>query len=129
MTWDAEVDVGYTAYGVAALEHRFFGRGRAGVLIIHEPYFVTIGGTVEGVGLPRIAGGIEAGVSHLWWGLWVQGGVAVDLGPDLFFHLSAGFTLLGVEWQRRVTGDPGTDRRDSIAIVLRLPIGIYAGAM
>ncbi len=129
VTWDAEVQVAFAVAGIDGIPRRFFVRGRAGILSAHEPMFFTAGATIEASGPVGIAGGLELGLSHLWSGVWAQGGLSVDEDADTFIHLSVGYTILGFEWHRRLTGDPAAmDDRDVWMVEVRLPIGIYVFA-
>lgn len=129
VSWDAEAELGFALAGIDSTPQRFFIRARAGILSAEEPFFFTAGATFEGSGPVGIAGGFQIGVSHLWTGLWGTLGLAVDERSDAFFHLSAGYSLIGIEWHRRMTGDPKPlDDRDVYLLKLRLPIGIFVFA-
>ena len=78
---------------------------------------------MEAFSLPGIAGGLQAGVSHLWTGLWGHTGLSVGKGPGVTLHLAVGITIFGFEWHRRL--DEGDD---AFLLMVRLPIGIYAFA-
>lgn len=122
--WDVNLEGG-GGFGVAGRLRRqnYLGRMRAGVLLINEPYFLSIGPTGEVGGLAEYGVGLEADVVQLWQGFHMNVGGTFAKNNRLVFHAGLGLSLFGMEWQFRV---PTDNDKGAVALffTLRLPIGI-----
>ncbi len=117
-----------------------FARARAGWLTVVEPrnpqgspLYVTVGGTLATSDLGLFSVGLQGELMHLSSGFWAQGGGFVDVtkpGPGV--ALSAGWSLFGVEFQRRFVdeGRALTEPRADWAVYgkLRIPVTIIMSA-
>lgn len=121
-SWDFQYEQGFMLNDPGPFSKRWFGRVRAGVLLVKEPWILAIGAVMEGAGLPSLAWGLQLEVTHLWRGMWAQATVSMDGGANMFSALSAGFSLLGFEWQRRLSGDGSVT--NGYLLKLRVPVGI-----
>lgn len=122
--WDFEIQTGFALAGLRRLENRFMLRGRGGVIFAREPWFWSAGATVEGFGLPDIAGGFQLGVLNLWNGLWLNGGLAVDAEPNTYAHVNGGWSIFGVEGQFQLSGQAKADQsRNAVFVIVRIPVG------
>ncbi len=105
-TWDLNVDL---AYGImfARQDRRQTGmlRVRGGWMIIHEPWYPSIGLTADISNIMPTSFGIQAEAMHLWTGVWAQIGVQVDVEPRLGFHAAVGYSIIGIEAQARMRSD------------------------
>lgn len=117
---DIQLEAGVGLVDVHSLNERFFLRHRVGFLCFYEPWFFSIGATVEGLGLPGLAGGVEAEVSNLQFGGWLQGGISVGKEHN-FMHIGIGWSVFGVEWQNQVFG---TEHANAFLLKLKAPLGI-----
>ena len=125
-SWDFQFEQGVIvkfADGDGPLSRRFFGRVRAGFLFAHEPWIVALGAIMEGSGVPSLAFGLQLEVTHLWRGLWGQVSVSMDGDAHTFTALSAGFSLLGFEWQKRFSA--GGTLSSAFLLKVRIPVGIF----
>jgi hypothetical protein len=128
-TWDLNID---GAFG------RFFGdsgadkwtgfvRARAGVMIIREPLYNSIGLTYEYSPQAVATLGIQAEVLHLERGFWGQLGGLLDVSsspvrPGLM--AAVGYSLLGVEGQYRTYNSDGLGSGVAVYLKLRVPVSI-----
>lgn len=125
-SWDFQFEQGVIvkfADGDGPLSRRFFGRVRAGFLFAREPWIVALGAIMEGSGVPSLAFGLQLEVTHLWRGLWGQVSVSMDGDAHTFTALSAGFSLLGFEWQKRLSA--GGTLSSAYLLKVRIPVGIF----
>ncbi len=98
-------------------------RARAGVMLYREPSFLILGLSGQLGALDSSSLGIEAEYVNLWRGFWFQGGVyPIDSQGGVIVGAGAGYALLGLEYQRRVSGDRKGDQ--TLAISLHLPLGV-----
>jgi len=121
-SWDFQYEQGIVVNKVPTLSRRFFGRVRFGMLWAREPWIIAVGAVMEGSGIPSLAWGVQFEVTHLWRGLWAQATISMDESANVFSALSTGFSLLGFEWQRRLSA--GGTATTGYLIKLRVPIGI-----
>jgi hypothetical protein len=77
--------------------------------------------TFEAGALGRLGIGCELEV-NLWEGWYVDLGLARVEGADWMSHVSAGFTVLGVEWQHRFDAKAPSH---ALLLEVRLPIGLW----
>ncbi len=119
---DFQAEIGVGLINVDSLEERFFLRQRVGLLYFYEPWFYALGVTVEELGMPSFAVGIEAEVSNLAMGGWVEGGVSIGRGQHIFMHAGIGWSTFGVEWQHQVFGTEADAH--ALLLKLRIPLGI-----
>lgn len=121
ISWDLELEGGVLAYGHPGVRYRGMGRIRGGVLLISEPHYLSLGGAFEGFGQVEAAT-VYAMYTHLYTGLWAETGLGMTVEKEFTIHVSAGFTLLGVEFQKNF----GDGSRDNLALIvkMRIPIGI-----
>jgi hypothetical protein len=124
--FDFLYEQGYALSGIGTLSSRFFARTRIGAFYMYEPWFFAGGLTLEGAGVPSLGIGLQFEVIHLWTGAWGQLGMTITTDADLVSSISAGWSIVGVEWQRRLTD--GERFNNAWLIKLRVPIGIFLGA-
>jgi len=121
ISWDLELEGGVVAYGDPGVRYRGMGRIRAGVLLIDEPHYLSLGAAFEGWGQVE-AFTLETVYSHILSGLWAEAGLGVTLEKEFTLHVSAGWSVVGVEFQKNFGDGP----RDNLAVItkIRIPIGI-----
>jgi hypothetical protein len=101
----------------------WFARARAGLAIYREPGFLLVGIAGQLGPLASSALGIEAEVLQSEVGVWVQGGVyPLDSAGGVTVTGAVGFSLFGLEYQRRVSGDHAGD--DTLCLMVALPLGV-----
>lgn len=101
----------------------WFGRARAGLLIYNEPNFLILGIAGQLGPLDSSSLGFEAQYIDLWRGTWIQAGVfPLDTAGGVTIEGSVGFTLFGVEYQRRLSGAREGDQ--TLLISLHVPLGV-----
>lgn len=122
MSWDFQYEQGFVLNHVDQFSRRWFGRVRAGMIYVHEPWIIALGAVLEGAGVPSLAYGLQIEVTHLWQGFWGQATVSLDADAHVFSALSAGWSLLGFEWQRRLSD--GGSLRNAYLLKIRVPLGI-----
>jgi len=118
-----------------------FGRGRVGLLVALErlrtpmrsPLFVAVGATYELSDRSLATVGLQTEIIHQSTGFWFQAGPLVDLTrPEPGLMASVGWSLLGVEVQRRLFDDLRTPegKLTSTGIYgkIRVPISIIMRA-
>jgi hypothetical protein len=121
-SWGANLDFGVGRV-LSPGETVTMGRARAGVLVIRDPSFYSIGVTYELSQISTATLGVQAEYLHLDSGLWGQVGPLFDVGNrgKFGFMAALGFSLIGVEYQ-------GRDYMDGFSSVLfakiRIPLGI-----
>ncbi len=102
-------------------------RLRGGVLLYHEPSFVMMGPSVQLGGVADgLAFGGEIEAAHAERGVWIQGGVYGDRG-GVYGGACLGYTLFGLEYQRRLSGDD--EGRSALFVNLHIPISIIRVAL
>jgi hypothetical protein len=89
------------------------------MLVMHEPWIVAFGPTVEVGGLTAAGIGGQLDVIHLATGLSVEAGAAFSMDAPVS-HASIGYAVLGIEWQHRFA----PERADALMFRLRVPIGV-----
>jgi hypothetical protein len=139
VTWDVHLAAGGgLPVGGDLHGNNFLARGRVGVLLVYEPFFVGIGPTLEIGGLAQRKGayGAQLDVVHIWSGVTAQLGVSrIPEFESYMSNISLGFSLLSVEWQHGFFPEDTTDSeldwpsRDALFLKLRIPIGILAYAL
>lgn len=120
ISWDLHLEGGL---GVALrndLPDTFFGRARAGLLIMHEPYLYAFGPSIEVGGLTGLGFGGQLDAIHLTSGMSLELGAAFAATDEAVIHASLGYALFAVEWQHRFASDSA----DALMFKLRIPIGI-----
>jgi hypothetical protein len=122
ISWDFQYEQGFMLNDPGPFSRRWFGRVRGGILLVKEPWILALGAVMEGAGVPSLAYGLQVEVTHLWRGVWAQATVSMDGGANMFSALSAGFSLLGFEWQRRLSA--GGTVKNGYLLKLRIPVGI-----
>jgi hypothetical protein len=106
----------------------WFGRARAGVLMYNEPNFLIVGIAGQYSPLASKSLGIEAQYIDLWRGTWIQAGVfPLDTAGGVSIEGSVGYALLGVEYQRRLSGDHSGDQ--SLVLSLHIPLGVVRAVL
>ena len=108
------------AFG-ASLENYFLGRVRLGALYASQPWVVNLGLTAEIGALARVGVGGELELNHSS-GPYASLGLARVTGDEWMTHASAGFMILGLEWQHRVTSQRPSD---ALVFHVRLPLGLW----
>lgn len=110
----ARSDLGDTAVWMA--------RMRAAVMVYKEPSFLIIGPSVQLGGITSGAAfGGELEAVNSGRGLWGQIGAYGDRGGAIV-GVSAGLTLFGLEYQRRLSGEE--EGMYSVFLNLHIPIGL-----
>jgi hypothetical protein len=117
---DLQTEFGVGLVDVQTLSERFFLRQRIGILCFYEPWFFSFGATVEGLGLPQFAGGVETEVTNLYFGGWLQFGASVGKERN-YLHAGLGWSVFGVEWQNQILG---TEHANALLVKIRAPLGI-----
>jgi len=106
----------------------WFGRARAGVLMYNEPNFLIVGIAGQYSPLASKSLGLEAQYIDLWRGTWIQAGVfPLDTAGGVSIEGSVGYALLGVEYQRRLSGDHSGDQ--SLVLSLHIPLGVIRAVL
>ena len=102
-TWDAMVELG----GGVDNENkgRFFGRARGGFLWVREPFFTSLGLTLEVGPFSPISAGVQAEAAHLSTGLWGNLGASVDLEASPAVSVGLGWSIFGAEARYHGLGD------------------------
>lgn len=103
------------------------GRARAGVVLYNEPYFLITGISGMFSALDSASLGIEFQYIHLWYGFWFQGSVHPISDRGSIVGGSLGYTLFGVEYQRRVSGAEKGDQ--ALIVTLNVPLGVVRVAL
>lgn len=117
---DLQTEFGVGLVDVQSLSERFFLRQRIGVLCFYEPWFFSLGATVEGLGLPNFAAGMEIEATNLYFGGWLQFGASIGKEHN-YLHLGLGWSVFGVEWQNQIFG---TEHANAFLLKVKLPLGI-----
>jgi hypothetical protein len=101
----------------------WFGRACAGVLLFDEPNFVSVGIAGQLGPLDSSALGLEAQFVEVFHGFSAQVGVfPVDSIGGTTLEGQLGWTVLGVEYERRVSGPRDGDR--VIVLLVQAPLGV-----
>lgn len=102
-------------------------RLRGGVLLYNEPSFLMVGPSVQVGGVAEgIAFGGEIEAAQAERGVWVQGGIYGDR-EGVFGGACFGYTLFGLEYQRRLSGED--EGRSALFLNLHIPISIIRVAL
>ncbi len=100
-----------------------FARIRAGVLLFDEPTFLGLGIAAQLGPLASSSLGVELRYTEVFHGLFAQAGVfPIDSIGGTTLELQAGWTLVGLEYQRRVSGP--RDHDQALVVVLQVPLGV-----
>ena len=97
---------------------------RAGITRVAEPWFFTAGLTVQWPTPDTLAFGLQLEFSHLWSGIWLQPGVAIQTDRKVLLSATAGFSLIGVE--TRVSDLGAETPQIAVLARLRIPVGLLA---
>ncbi len=106
-----------------------FVRVRAGLLAARWPFIYSIGGTYEANNLSPATFGLQAEITHIGAGIWLQLGGMVDWKAQLGGMASVGWSIFGIEAQIRgyenVLPDPMSKDGYGFQLVgkVRIPIG------
>jgi hypothetical protein len=114
--------VGGAGFGLdSKIDNNFLGRLRLGALYAFEPYWINAGLTLEAGALSNLAigGEIEANAASGWF---ANLGLSYSRDEFLTGHVSAGYTIFGVEYQHAFA-----DRkpREALLFVVRFPLGFW----
>jgi hypothetical protein len=108
-----------------------FVKVRGGIMYASWPYIYSIGATFESNNLSPAAWGIQAEVTHIGAGVWLQLGGMVDWKARFAGTASVGWSIFGIEAQLRGYKDPLPDAAPldfgyGVAILgkVRIPIGV-----
>lgn len=108
-----------------------FGKIRGGVMYATWPYIYSIGATFESNNLSPLAWGLQAEVTHIGAGIWLQLGGMVDWKARFAGTLAVGWSVFGIEAQLRGYKDVlpeavPSDFGYGVAILgkVRVPIGV-----
>jgi hypothetical protein len=119
-SWDLEVDLGLCLIDREVDATLGMARLQVGALRADEPYYYSLGATAELGGAADRAVGGQVTVTHLYTGTWAHIGASwIPRDRAALASLAAGWSLFGVEWQRRLDDDQG----DALLLHLRLPLG------
>jgi hypothetical protein len=113
---------GGVGFGLGSkIDNNFLGRLRLGVLYAFEPYWINGGLTLEAGALSNLAlgGEIEANSFHGWF---ANLGLAYSRDEYVTGHLSAGYTIFGLEYEHAFA-----DRkpREALLFIVRFPLGFW----
>ncbi|MEE2780295.1 MAG: hypothetical protein VYE15_07220 [Myxococcota bacterium] len=117
-TWDAMVELG----GGVDTEDKglFFGRARGGFLWVREPFFTSLGVTLEVGPFAPISAGVQGEIAHLGTGLWMNLGACVDLDARPGVNVGLGWSIFGAE--ARYLGGGDEESTWTLFGKLRIPI-------
>ena len=121
VSWDFQIEGGWAASLKNELPHHWFGRARAGMLILYEPLLAAFGPTFELGGLIGSGVGGQLDLVNISAGYSIEAGGAFAFDGAFVSHLSIGFALFGVEWQQRF----GDGAAAAILFKLRIPVGAF----
>ena len=126
---DLTLATGIRAYrGEGDQSRLWFARARAGFVLYNEPAFLGVGITGQFSVLDSAALGLEAQYVDLWRGVWAQAGVSfVDSAGGTMLQGAVGFTLFGLEYVRRLSGDRKQDH--ALVVSVHIPLGVIRVAM
>lgn len=85
--------------GYAPQESSQMARLRVGITTVKEPLFATAGVVAEIGTKQRPVFGVQMEAMHLHLGLWGELGVGLNTRKHVSAHVSAGWSILGVEYQ------------------------------
>jgi len=101
----------------------WYARARAGMMVYNEPSFLILGLTGQFNPLDSASIGVELEYLNLWHGFWALGGMQFyDSAGGATFEGALGYTLFGLEYQRRLSGDRKDDQ--VLMITLHVPFGV-----
>ncbi len=100
-----------------------FARIRAGVMRYSEPAFLMAGIAAQYGVLDSSSLGIEVEAASTEVGAWAQFGVfPIDTVHGTSIEAVLGYTLFGLEYERRVSGDREGDQ--ALVLTLHVPLGL-----
>lgn len=126
-TWDVDVEGGVGRYFGSSDRWAGLVRGRAGVLVVRDPVYESLGVSVEYSSLSKATFGVQAEVARIDAGFWVQTGALIDLTARPGALLSGGWSIFGLEGQLRSYAGLGFGVTAFIKV--SVPIGIVAHAV
>lgn len=98
-------------------------RARVGLLLFHEPTFISLGVAGQIGPLASSSLGVELGYSEVVNGLTAQIGVfPLDTTGGTIVEAQVGWTVFAAEYQRRVSGPRDSDQ--ALVFVVHAPLGI-----
>ncbi len=101
----------------------WFARARAGVLLYDEPSFWSLGIAGQHGPLDSSSLGIELGYAEVFHGATAQVGVfPIDSAGGTSVEGQLGWTVFGVEYQRRISGPRDGDQ--AVMFVVHAPLGV-----
>lgn len=118
--WDAQLAGGVGAAFDGGMDNPFLARARLGILYAFEPWMLNLGPTFEVGALAELGFGGELEVNH-FEGLFVDLGVATAHGETVLTHVTAGYTIFGIEWQHHYAAQDN----DALLLHVRLPFGMW----
>lgn len=121
MSWDAELQIGYSVVGKMGPSGPFLMRLRLGILRVRLPWILSFDATGELGGLVP-GGGLQIGLTHIKTGLWthVGGSIGKEARPSLSF--AVGWSIFGLEWQKEFRSY--AEGPQTMAVIIRIPMGI-----
>ncbi len=121
---DANVTAGVRVHAGDGDDTRLlFARVRAGVLLYSEPAFLALGVAGQLGPLGSSSLGVELQYTEVFHGFSGQLGVfPLDTTGGTTLEAQLAFTLVGVEYQRRVSGP--RDHEQAVLLVLQVPLGV-----
>lgn len=123
-TWDLNLDLLVGGIFRDDNPFAFAVRLRHGALFVREPWFMSIGPTVQ-IGMEHPAAfGVQAELMHLAAGFWGHAGLHVDVQGRFGGQLSGGYTWVGAELQLRQGRKPG-EADFALYGVVRVPLRFF----
>ncbi len=97
--WRVDLNVDFAGGNPWADDWSWLGRGRVGLMAVHEPQYLTLGLTAERLWPLEqpYAIGLEIEAMEMVSSLQLIGGGAVDLSGGLRWHAGLGWQIFGVE--------------------------------
>ncbi len=98
-----------------------FARVRVGFLVLKEPWYFGAGITGGYGGVGGAAVGLQADLTNIWGGVWIQAGTEWNEDHGLVLSAGGGYQVIGGEWR---VYDGG--RNIALLAKIRLPFGLVA---
>lgn len=101
----------------------WFARARVGVSLINEPTFLSLGVAAQISPLDSKSLGIELNYSEVFHATFAQVGLfPLDTAGGTSFEAAVGWTVVGLEYQRRLSGSRDGDQ--VLLATVQVPIGL-----